>query len=292
MTNNLGSEGFLSFHRFVSPGFWTLAYLRGPTIQRTYFINEVLRLHFQGLLCSSVMFQCPHMYVLQWLSPSRTLPSLYQRGLHPHISFFKPNLRGPRSSQFRNILSHQLNGSTLPDPIQYKEILVTDNLNKWELGTIPIVLEQLHHYIRPYPNHQDKYILLQGFFNGFRLNFTCPRIIIESKTLKSAQEYPDRIQNILDQEIQLGRMDGPYAVRPFSNSRTSPIGIVPKKTGDLRLITHLSTPGGHSMNDFLLLYGQVWFLWWSSYVNSVLKSILLNCKYGFKINFLTSSYPP
>lgn len=81
--------------------------------------------------------------------------------------------------------------------------MVPDNPNKWQLGTTPIVLEQLQQ------------ILLQGFSNGFRLNFWGPRIIIESKNLKSAQEHLDQIQNILDQEIQLGRMDGPYAVRPF-----------------------------------------------------------------------------
>lgn len=46
-------------------------------------------------------------------------------------------------------------------------------------------------------------------------------------------------------------MDGPYAVGPFSNLRTSPIGIVPKKTGGWRLITHLSAPVGYSINDFI-----------------------------------------
>lgn len=38
---------------------------------------------------------------------------------------------------------------------------------------------------------------------------------MNQKKLNSAQEHPDQIQNILHQEIQLGRMDGPYAVRPF-----------------------------------------------------------------------------
>lgn len=51
------------------------------------------------------------------------------------------------------------------------------------------------------------------------------------KTLKSVKEYPDKIQI-----IQFIRIDDPYAVRLFSNLRTSPIGIVPKKTGSWRLI--------------------------------------------------------
>lgn len=36
----------------------------------------------------------------------------------------------------------------------------------------------------------------------------------------------------------------------FLHLRTSPTGIVPKKTGGWRLITHLSAPRGYSINDF------------------------------------------
>lgn len=46
-------------------------------------------------------------------------------------------------------------------------------------------------------------------------------------------------------------MDGPYAVRPFSNLRTSPVVIVP---GGLRLITHHFAPRGCRINDFIDSY--------------------------------------
>ena len=46
----------------------------------------------------------------------------------------------------------------------------------------------------------------------------------------------------------MGRIAGPFQNRPISNLRCSPIGVVPKKTGGWRLITHLSYPPSNSVN--------------------------------------------
>lgn len=149
-------------------------------------------------------------------------------------------------------LAHHPPASTSPDLVTPNHICqVQDNIDKWQLGATPIIFEQLHMYIQDYPHQEDKQFLLQGFSKGFKLNFAGPRTLTESKNLKSAQQHPDQIKNILDQEIKLGRMAGPYPVRPFSNLRISPIGIVPKKSGGWRLITHLSAPEGNSINDFI-----------------------------------------
>lgn len=57
----------------------------------------------------------------------------------------------------------------------------------------------------------------------------------------------DKIEN----EIQNGRIAGPFSKRPIWNLRCSPVGIVPKKTSGYRLITHLSYPPSNSVNDFI-----------------------------------------
>ena len=45
---------------------------------------------------------------------------------------------------------------------------------------------------------------------------------------------------------------GPFHAPPFPSFRTSPIGIIPKKTpNEFRLIHHLSYPKGSSVNDFI-----------------------------------------
>lgn len=46
-------------------------------------------------------------------------------------------------------------------------------------------------------------------------------------------------------------MAGPFDYRPISNLRCSPICLVPKNTGGLRLITHLSYPKSVSVNDHI-----------------------------------------
>jgi hypothetical protein len=52
-------------------------------------------------------------------------------------------------------------------------------------------------------------------------------------------------------EVNAGRIGGPFSYRPISNLRVSPIRLVPKKTGGIRLVTNLSSPINGSVNDFI-----------------------------------------
>ena len=52
-------------------------------------------------------------------------------------------------------------------------------------------------------------------------------------------------------EIYCGRIAGLFLTRPISNLRCSLIGIVPRKTGGFRLITHLSFPPNFKVNDYV-----------------------------------------
>ena len=74
---------------------------------------------------------------------------------------------------------------------------------------------------------------------------------VDAKNLKSVLVNPaDAIEKV-ENEIAKGRIAGPFRNRPISNLRCSPIGLVPKKTSGLRLITNLSYPQGNSVNDFI-----------------------------------------
>ena len=44
-------------------------------------------------------------------------------------------------------------------------------------------------------------------------------------------------------------MTGPYSSPPCPNLRCSGTGLVPKKSGKRRMITHFSVPAAHSIND-------------------------------------------
>jgi hypothetical protein len=92
---------------------------------------------------------------------------------------------------------------------------------------------------------------LNGFTQGFKINYEGQRITCEYRNLLSVIQNPIEAQTKLNNEISLGRMAGPFCHKPMSNLRCSPIGLVPRKTDDLRLKTHLSQPSNESINDYI-----------------------------------------
>ena len=105
--------------------------------------------------------------------------------------------------------------------------------------------------MKNYPNKIDGSFLEEGFRYGFKLYYTGPRTSFECKNLKSVTENIEETAKKIKQEIELGRIAGPYKAKPISNLRCSPIGIVAKKSGGFRLVSHLSFPQGDSVNDFI-----------------------------------------
>ena len=66
----------------------------------------------------------------------------------------------------------------------------------------------------------------------------------------SASQHPHVVADYLKSEMQEGRLLGPFHPS-ISSVQTSPFGVIPKhnKPGKWRLITDLSSPQGHSIND-------------------------------------------
>lgn len=121
----------------------------------------------------------------------------------------------------------------------------------YSLGSTPIVYNNLCIELDSYPFQNDKLQLVRGFKFGFPLQYAGPRIYYEAKNLKSARDAPHIVQQKLDKEVSLGRMAGPFDEIPFPTFRVSPVGLVPKKDGDFRLIHHLSYPDFNSVNYFI-----------------------------------------
>lgn len=77
------------------------------------------------------------------------------------------------------------------------------------------------------------------------------RYSIQCKSLKSAILNPDLLLAKLEKEVELGGLLGPFINKPFSNLRVNSVGLVPKSSGGMRLITHLSCPCGNSVDYFI-----------------------------------------
>ena len=73
----------------------------------------------------------------------------------------------------------------------------------------------------------------------------------ECKNLASINLLEQEAIAIVMKEVNLGRIAGPFKVKPLTNLRLSPVGLIPKKDGTYRLIHHLSYPAGGSVNDYI-----------------------------------------
>lgn len=135
--------------------------------------------------------------------------------------------------------------SGLPAKIPQSNCLI------YSLGNTPIKLEPLRKLIANYPFKDIANEILNGFQYGFSLQYSGSRLPRESSNLKSAEQSSTLLYEKLAKEVQLGRVAGPFLNPPFPTLQVSPLGLVPKKDGDFRVIHHLSYPEHRSINDFI-----------------------------------------
>lgn len=121
----------------------------------------------------------------------------------------------------------------------------------WDLGYSPVKIDSLNSYLKLYGNKPDAELLLSGFTEGFRLQYKGPRFSFISRNLLSALALRDDTLKLLQKEVELGRMEGPFNKAPISTLRTSPIGLVEKADHTWRMITHMSYPENLGVNSFI-----------------------------------------
>lgn len=92
--------------------------------------------------------------------------------------------------------------------------------------------------------------LLQGITHGIPVDF-----VGERGRARYGPNLPidpgdvSRVQAVIDADVAAGKKAGPFDEAPFPIMNVSPIGVVPKKNGKIRVIHHLSFPfGGDSIN--------------------------------------------
>ena len=130
----------------------------------------------------------------------------------------------------------------------------------------PVNTPLLRELFKPHPNQDFVSKLCMGLSFGFRVGYQGGRFPRTATNLPSANQHPHIIEENLLDEVQLGRLAGPFESPPFENFQIHPLGLVPKKNSQKwRTIFHLSYPKGssHSLNanipieDFTLQYIRV-----------------------------------
>lgn len=122
------------------------------------------------------------------------------------------------------------------------------NISLLTLGNTPIKIARLKHHLK---NYKHKEFLINGFQHGFQLQYLGPRRPRQANNLQSANQHPAIVKQKITKELSLQRIGGPFKEPPFPTLQISPIGLVPKKDGDYRLIHHLSYPDQDSINYYL-----------------------------------------
>ena len=109
---------------------------------------------------------------------------------------------------------------------------------------------RLRELLRGHPNPEFVLYVFKALHHGFDIGFTASRnVSVISNNLLSASLHSSFISEQLAASCLRGETAGPFPAPPFPHLRCSGVEAVPKKNGKLRMIHHLSSPHGNSVND-------------------------------------------
>ena len=110
----------------------------------------------------------------------------------------------------------------------------------------PVIVDKLKPFIQGY-KYCD-YIIV-GFSTGFDICHNGEVQLKNEQNSKRLSVKDNIVGRKILEEIAKGRIAGPFNEPPFQNLHCSPLFLVPKKSGDFRLIHNLFAPVGHSVNN-------------------------------------------
>ena len=130
--------------------------------------------------------------------------------------------------------------------------LPPSHVELFEGGRTPLILAAWEAALARHPDRDFAAYICSGIRFGFRIGFVRGRSLKSaSANMFSSFQHPDIIQEYISKELDLGRMLGPLDPTCYTTVHINRFGVVPKghNTGKWRLITDLSYPPGHSVND-------------------------------------------
>ena len=113
----------------------------------------------------------------------------------------------------------------------------------------PLIAPRWEKLLATHPDRAFVAYVVNGLCNGFDIGFRGDRVSLRASNLRSSTEHSDFVDSHLLSSVAAGHTAGPFNSPPFPKMVCSGVGVVPKKSGKLRLIHHLSAPSGVSVND-------------------------------------------
>ena len=115
----------------------------------------------------------------------------------------------------------------------------------------PLKPEMFRHYLL---NHRDQFFVhevMQNTTSVADTGYFEDHFARSTLNALSARTPSDILQAFIQKEINLLHAVRPFPEPPFPDFVVSPLGVVPKKTSEHRIILDLSRPDGASVNDFI-----------------------------------------
>lgn len=101
-------------------------------------------------------------------------------------------------------------------------------------------------------DHKDASFLVKGFSEGFLIPHSELSLSWSKRNHPSAHAQSQFLRGYIQEELQAGRLLGPFNELPHPSFILSPLGVVPKKEhGSFRVIGDFSYPKGCSENDLI-----------------------------------------
>lgn len=142
----------------------------------------------------------------------------------------------------------------------------------------PINVRRFAKLLKGYDQVKYDY-LIDGLTNGFHLEITEGSQFLSQSDLPPTHNHQSALRNFeaidtkIQNELQAGRLLGPFTSPPFDNYMVSPLGAAEKKTpGDYRPIHDLSCPQGSSVNDAIPIEnGHVYYQTLDQVIDSIVQ---------------------
>ena len=113
----------------------------------------------------------------------------------------------------------------------------------------PVRVDRLKQLLLHHPDQHFASFVVSGMTHGFHIGHAGAIRSVSSPNLPSAFEHSQFVSSHLLKCCLKNETAGPFDQPPFDIMQCSGVGVIPKKSGKLRLIHHLSSPYGDSVND-------------------------------------------
>ena len=99
-------------------------------------------------------------------------------------------------------------------------------------------------------DHEVATELLEEIDNGVAIGRSAAAAVVRSANWPSALLYRDKVSRIVEDDLRLGRLHGPFVNPPYDTYVVSPLGAFPKRDmTKIRVIHDLSYPHAESVNS-------------------------------------------